>query len=313
MVVDAQEVAVLVEVDDELANVLEVAGRRHDGHVGPVGVGGDDRVRVEDFVTGDERVAGVGEHFVAAAGDHDVDVGEAAGQGHVLIDALEMADEHDLVDTGGGESVDFGLDEGRDVRADDDIAGAGDVGEIGGRGADDADVFARRGHDGGGCDDAGVDESLEAGLTREVEVGREEGGRVGDPGDEVGEDVGTEVEVVVADCHGVVADGVDADGVVVGDPLVEAGVQLGSGEEVVARGEGEDAVTLGDRVGAEAVHEGLEPGDAAVVGKVASGVDELALRIVVVQERERQLGTFRRRIRQGGRWRNKKRRQHGDG
>jgi hypothetical protein len=85
------------------------------------------------------------------------------------------------------------------------------------------------------CDPAVSDHVVEARLLREIEVGAEEGDRAEERIDEVGQDIRTKIELVVADRQGVVLDQVHGDGVEEGDSVLQTGVEFGSGQEVVAR------------------------------------------------------------------------------
>src|SRR5690606_10870415 len=125
LVGDGDDLAVAVEADDQLADV------------GVAAAAGDDRDGVPVDAVGQQRVGPV-----AATGDHDVDVVEQAGQLDVLLDALQVAGDDDLVDALGGERVDLRLDGVGHVRVHDHVARAGDGPQRRGGGADDADLLA---------------------------------------------------------------------------------------------------------------------------------------------------------------------------
>jgi hypothetical protein len=134
-------------------------------------VGGDERIVANGTGSGagvvgrDEQVVVVGEQFVAAAGDHHVDAGQFGGEVDVFEDALEVADQDDLVDALRVAACHLGLDR-RGDGVDDDVAGARDARQRRGGGADDADALAPFAHDGALGDATPVDVGLEHGVRR---------------------------------------------------------------------------------------------------------------------------------------------------
>ncbi|MEZ4648323.1 MAG: lysylphosphatidylglycerol synthase transmembrane domain-containing protein [Candidatus Eisenbacteria bacterium] len=124
-----------------------------------------------------------------------------------------------------------------------------------------------------------------------------------EPPDEVGRRFGTEVELVVSDRLGVVADPAEPDRIVEGSALLQAGRELRAGEEVVTGRDGDDS-RCDDRISRrlclhevprhlELVHLGHEASDAAELLEPGTRVDELRLTVVRVEERqpERDFGT----------------------
>jgi hypothetical protein len=246
-------------------------------------------------VTGStEQIVVGGQQLVAAAGDRHVDVVQQGQQFPVLAQTLQVADQNDLVHALVGEPVNLGLHDLRDLGEHADVARAGDRGQQRGGRTDDADVLAPLLDHGAGHDRALVDQCLQPWFVADVQVGRDERWGVRpEPGDEVGQDIGTEVELVVADRHGVVSHGLQRQRVVVGHTLAEARRELRPGQKVVAGGEHHDPPvagaarrgTSGGRLVPELVEQRLESGYPAEVG-LAGRVDQLRLAVVVVQDRQ---------------------------
>ena len=145
-----------------------------------------------------------------------------------------------------------------------------------------------------------VGELCQPRLVAEVEVGRHERWRVAAEAlDEVGEHVGAEVELVVADRERVEADLVEREGVVEGHALVETRLELRAGEEVVARRQQDHAAVrrLPGRSGASPCR--IRPqlrrrasAKRAIPPKcgVAGAAEQLRLAVVVMQDRQRERG-----------------------
>ena len=177
-----------------------------------------------------------------------------------------------------------------------DAARARDERQVRGGGADHRDLLAGPlEHDAAG-DPAGVGQRLQARLAGEVEVGGKERDVGIDARDEVGEHLGAEVELVVADRERVIVDRVDHHAVVERRALLERGVELGPGEEVVARAQRHHRarhlarVQSGAALGGgglalqlDQAHEGRSP---AIALELGAGVQQLQFGIVVVQDRE---------------------------
>jgi hypothetical protein len=176
---------------------------------------------------------------------------------------------------------------------DDGGARARDLLQLGGGEADDADQLAALLDDGARSDQPGVDQRLQLRHVCEVEVGGQEDVVAAlEPGDEVGEAGGPQVELVVADREAVVADVIQRDRVVPRDTLVEAGLQLRSDEEVVTgrdRHHARLATGLGGSaqgVGTQVLEQPPEAADAA--GTVLVG-EQIGLTVVVVQHGQREV------------------------
>ncbi len=145
--------AVAVERHDETPEVavLPVGADDHDILV-PTGNG--ERIGVFGRVACPEHVVAVGEEPVGSAGDDDVDIVEAAHDGFVDVEFLQMHHDDDLVDSVPGKRVDLGLHDlrqrveirsaaGIEVgRCNDDVARRRDRGKLRCRDAHDADLFS---------------------------------------------------------------------------------------------------------------------------------------------------------------------------
>ena len=167
-------------------------------------------------VEGHRHVVGITEALVAATGHHHVNTSQQGGKGLVALQGVELIDHHDLVDTPGAEHIDGGLHiEGHFLEITGGRIGVvlrhGAVGgalgqKVEGGGTDDADLLAPFGDDGVGRDlaldraglltregvggaaaDAGVGESPQGTVSREVEVGGDEGELGAGPGATGGE------------------------------------------------------------------------------------------------------------------------------
>ena len=271
----------------EAAEVLVVPRRGHDGHVVTIGVGGVERILAVDvlgILTRQQLRLVVDEQLIATAGDGDVDARQLRQRLGVGVDALEVADEDDLVDAGGGQGVDTGLDGGHGF-GHGHVARRADDGQLVVGGADHTELLAGLGvgDDGRSADDAAVrdrrldhavlvDPVGEGGFGAEVEVGRDERlveahALAAEAGDVAGQEVGPVVELVVAeDVHVIWHLGL-GDGVV--HRCVRSGVlgaaagQHGRGQERVAGVDREHAVALGMRISDLAFGDRLEGGSAA--------------------------------------------------
>ena len=126
-----------------------------------------------------------------------------------------------------------------------------------------------------------VDQRLQGRLARKVHVGREEGDGWRESGHEPGRELRAEVEVVVAQRHGVVQ-AAERDRVVQGALPVEGNVQLPGCQMVVPGGEGDHAVP--GSLGLQLLHQGGEAGGAGVGGVLVC--QQLRLAVVVVQDGE---------------------------
>ena len=234
--VGEDDLAVGVEVDHQPAEVgeLGVGGDDQSGlAVGPgrhdrEAVGGDEIGIVA--VEGHGHVVGITEALVAATGHHHINTLQQGGKRLVALQGVELIDHHNLVDTPGAKHIDGSLHiEGHFL----EITGGGigvvlrhgAVGgalaqQVEGGSTDDADLLAPFGDDGVGRDlaldgagllaregvggaaaDAGVGESPQGTVSREVEVGGDERELGAGPGATGGEgalqDRRAQVELVV--------------------------------------------------------------------------------------------------------------------
>ena len=198
-----------------------------------------------------------------------------------------MGGQHDDVHAVASEPVDLGLHNFGHIRHHRHVSGAGDVGELRGGGADDADAptlllhHCRRG------DTALIDQRSQGRFAGEVQVGADER-RSGGLGDEPGQQVGAQVELVVADGQGVVADEVEGQCVVERAVVAEAHRKLGAAQEVVARGDGDHRRAVIGGLGPKLVYQGGEAGHAAVIGQIRRRLHQLRLAVVVVQDHQLQ-------------------------
>jgi hypothetical protein len=316
LLVDRDDVAVLVEADYELPDVLVVAGRRDHRDRRPVRPGGRERIRQRRVahVPGNEEVVLVREQLVSAARDRDVEPAQLRDQREILVDVLEVADQDDLVHLPGRERVDLPLDRADHVGVGGHVPRARDRRQERRRRSDDADQLAALLDDHRLRDPSFVDQALERGLAREVEVGAQERHRRREAVDEVGEHFRPEVELVVPDRHRVVPDQVEADRVVERHSLREARIELRAGEEVVAGRQHHRPRLAGPLLGRARARDALQPVDLALEPRDApevrlpGRVDQARLPVVVVQHGQPELNPWlvrglRRRYRLGGfRW-----------
>lgn len=217
-------------------------------------------------------------------GDHDVDVAEARREGEVFGDRLQVADQHDLVDALRDEEVDLGLHGGEHL-ADDDAPGRRDRAQRLGRRADDADALCADGDHGALGEAARGHVRLQRRLGAEVEV-RAQVLDAGELSDECTEDVGAEIEVVISEADGVVFERLERDRVEEAARGI-AGLEVRTGEEVVARGHEDRAVGLCPSSRPRGVDDGLEAVDSTVARERAGArVQQRGLAVVVVQDRQ---------------------------
>ena len=240
--------AVIVELDDQAAEVGVLAVRRHDQGRVAVQIGGRHRVGVGRGIAGAQDVVVVGQQRVGTAGDDDVDAAQQAGELGLQRDLLQVADQDDLVDALGRQVVDDRLQnrgEGGHV-----VGGGADhrgVARAGNRlqqrrgGADNADQLAvflddrgRRDLRGGGGrgqviwrrlevrvqQDVAGEQAGQIAVVGKVQIGAEVGKLRAEPAhvvqagaadvsaDDVGQRIGAEVELMVAERRGVEPDDV---------------------------------------------------------------------------------------------------------
>ena len=279
-----EEGAAGVEKGGQAADVFVASRGGDDGDLGLQGVGVERGIGAVDqgLVTGNEEVAGVGLDLEGRGGDDEVDAFDLGQELLVFVLGLQVAEQEDDVDVAGAQAVDFGLHGGGGVGVDGDVAGAGDEGDAGRGDADEAYLASAALEHGAGGDAVLGLQGDQAGLGGEVEVGGQEGDLAGEAAQERGEDLGAEVELLVADGAGVEADEVEGEGVEVGDAALDGGFEGGSGVEAVAGAEDEDV----GLAGAEVLHEGGEAVGAAEVLQAGSGVEQGGALVVAVQEGE---------------------------
>jgi hypothetical protein len=217
----------------------------------------------------DQRIAGVGQQVVGAAGDDDVDVLELVDDGAPVAGVLQVRGQDDLVDARVGQALGLGVDDPGDVGVEGDVARRGDRrGLRRGGDADDADqLVALLDHDRVG-DPSLVAQRLQHGLAAEVRVGRQERHTAALAGDELRQPRRAEVVLVVADRDRVVAERRDRVGVIerAGTRVeaLEGRAQVQAGEEVVAGADRHRALVhprrdpVGRGLRARAVQDGLE-------------------------------------------------------
>jgi hypothetical protein len=241
-------------------------------------------------VARDEEVARVGKELAPAARDRDIDIGELGDQVVVLRHLLQVRGEDDDVRPRGLEVRDLGL-HGREDRTHDDAAREGDGVELLGRRADDADVEPVH------AEHRARDElAHEARLGRRIEVRAQQRNRRGEAIEEVLKDARPEVELVVARDKRVVADEIEGDRIEVRHALVEARLELRTGEDVVARGQQDDAARdavvrwVGERLGPQVVDDAGEARDAAEVLVRSLEGEQLALAVGMVQDGQDERG-----------------------
>ena len=279
---DTLDLARSVEYGVEPADVPVVA-RGGDEVDGPaIGVRGLQRILALDRgeLAGQDLErsidGGVLEQGVTAAGDGDVHAAQQRDDGHVALEALEVADEDDLVDAPREQAIDLGLDGGRgrgQVGRDGDVPGDGDGGQARSGRAHQAEARAGDGivedhrapdHPATGDRDLDqpvvVDEIAEAELTGEVEVGAQEGLAL-EAANEALEDVGRSVELVVADDVGVVGDGALGHRIEERATLPLAADERGRREVCIARVHGQDRVAVRARSGQLPLDHGPVGGD----------------------------------------------------
>ena len=289
-VVERDDVALLIEVNDEPADVLVSTAGGDDRDLGSVGVGGDHRIGQDRYIPGNEQVVWIGQQLVAAARHHDVNSVQHRGERNVLLDALQLGDHDDLVHAQVSQTIDLGLNGGED-RGGYDVARAGDSGQQLGRGTHEAKRLTPLLDDGAANHAIAIDQLVEDWLTGEVEIGAHEGRLGVEALHEIGEDLGPEVELVIADGTGVVTDLVHGDGVVIGNPLVETGLELGAGQIVVPRGHHQrNVVPTPIPLTLQVLCHGGKRGDTREGLAVDESLEQGRFAVVVVQQRQRDIG-----------------------
>ncbi len=296
LVVHADDGAVPVEVQHEPAHVLVVPGDRDHGHRPAVGVGGVQREAPLGHVARDQPVAVIGEDLAAARAHHGVHPAQPRHQREFVVDVLQMADQHHLVDTAPGEVARERVRDLGQLRAHVDVAGAGDRGKLGCGQADDADPFTRRPQDTATGERAVGGVRGQFGLARDVQVRADERHLVARRVEEPVEHVRSEVEVVVAERAEVVADVLQRERVVERGALPCARRVLGPGEEVVPARHGDRTAVPGvprrgpaaGRLRPQLVHQGRHARRAAV--RALTAVDDRPLVRVTTARHPEQCG-----------------------
>ena len=238
-----------------------------------------DRVGGYRLLIGEAGVAVVAQQIVAAAGYDHIHPGQARHDFDLLRNVLEVADQDDHIHPLRLQTFHFGFDSGQH-RIDGHVAGTRDVGQHRGHGADHADPPVPFLDDRATGDQSLIDQRLQLGLRREVQVGRQEGDRGLEALDEPGRHLRPHVEVVVAQRHRVV-DPAQGNRVVKGAFARQGHSELLGSQEVVTRSERHHRLTR--RASLQQPHQSHESSHTGIRTVVR---EELRLAIVVVQDRE---------------------------
>ena len=282
--IDRKEFTLGIECDCESSQVGVPARRRDHRHGAAIGVDGQLRIGTDRLVARQERRSRIREEIVAIRRDRDVDTRERRDQFDRLPDVLHVTRQHDDPDPAHEEFVDRRLHRRPNVRIDDHRTGAREVGKRGRGRSDDSDPTTTDLEHRGSGDSALSSEGRERRLRRHVEVRGKEWDSVPDALDQLGEYLGSEVELVIPEADGVVPDLGERDRIEERHAIASSAIPLRTGEHVVAGGH-EKAVAL-PRGGSRIRNDGREPRHAAEVRLGATDADEPRFGIVVVKKCE---------------------------
>ena len=244
----------VVELHVEYPDTAVPTRRGHHRHHRPRSVLHHDRIGGHRLLIRQASAPFVAQQVVTAPGDDHIHPRQARYQFDLLRHVLEMADQDDQVHPLSLQSFHLGLNGGQH-RRDHHIAGTRDVGKHRGDRTDHTDPLTTGLDHGAGGDQALVDQRLQLGFSGEVQVGRQErDGRL-ESCDEPGRHLGTHVEVVVAQSHGVI-DTAERDGVVQRPFPRQRHAELLGSQEVVTRGERNHRFT--SRNGLQPLHQSNE-------------------------------------------------------
>ena len=231
------DVAIGINIEHQPPHVGVITGGGHHRHRAAIRQGGGDGIGAVGFcVARYQQGCLICQQGVAAAGHYRIHIREIPGQLDLMVERLQMGGHDDDVDALAGQAVYLGLHHLGDHGVDRHVTQTGDEGQLRSGGADNSDAASLLGHHHRRGDQAPVDQSLQGRFCGHVKIGAYERS-VSDLFDKPGDQVGTQIELVVADCESVVADQVQSRGVIERTVLDKAGRQLRAAQDVVSRGE----------------------------------------------------------------------------